>query len=147
MSATDSTLPPHDRAREVEGHRPLDRTPLRALRNREGQWAWVLHRLTGLGVLAFLCMHVVDTSLMLAGEEAYNHLIRSVYQQWWFQPAEIALGGALVYHALNGLRVILIDLWEPALHHDRILRRLVAASFLVIMVPLGAVMLWPFLPL
>jgi succinate dehydrogenase / fumarate reductase, cytochrome b subunit len=146
VSATDSTLPPHVLARAVEGHRPLDRTPLRALRNREGQWAWVLHRLTGLGVLAFLCMHVVDTSLMLAGEDAYNHLIKGVYQQWWFQPAEIALGGALVYHSLNGLRVVLIDMWEGALHHDHTLRRLVVASFLLIMVPLGAVMLWPFLP-
>jgi succinate dehydrogenase / fumarate reductase cytochrome b subunit len=118
-----------------------------ALRNREGQWSWILHRVTGLGVLGFLCMHVIDTSLMLAGEEAYNHLIRSVYQQWWFQPAEIALGGALVYHALNGLRIILIDLWEGALTHDHTLRRLVVASFLLIMVPLGAIMLWPFLPL
>ena len=91
-------------------------------------------------------MHVVDTSLMLAGEDAYNHLIKAVYQQAWFQPAEIALGGALVYHSLNGLRVILIDLWEPALQHDRILRRLVVVTFLVVMIPLGAIMIWPFLP-
>jgi succinate dehydrogenase / fumarate reductase, cytochrome b subunit len=91
-------------------------------------------------------MHVVDTSLMLAGEDAYNHLIKSVYQQWWFQPAEIALGGALVYHALNGFRIILIDLWEPALSRDHTLRRLVFWTFLAVMLPLGAVMLWPFLP-
>ena len=137
----------HVGARAIEGHRPLDRTPLRALRNREGQWAWALHRLSGLGVLAFLCMHIVDTSLMLAGEDAYNHLIRNVYQQAWFQPLEIALGGALVYHTLNGLRVIALDLWEPALRHDRLLRRLVAIALLAVMFPLGAIMLWPFLPL
>jgi len=129
-----------------EGHRPLDRTPLRVLRNREGHWAWVLHRLTGLGVLGFLCLHVLDTSMMLLGEDAYNHLIKSVYQQWWFQPAEVALGGALVYHALNGLRIIVLDLWEGGLRHDPLLRRLVVWSFLVMMIPLGGVMLWPFLP-
>ena len=139
-------VPAHVQARAIEGHRPVDRTPLRALRNREGQWAWVLHRLTGLGVLGFLCMHVVDTSLMLAGEDAYNHLIKSVYQQWWFQPAEVALGGALIYHALNGLLIILIDLWEPALTHDHTLRRTVLWTFLLVMFPLGAIMLWPFLP-
>lgn len=116
------------------------------LRNREGQWAWLLHRLTGLGVLCFLCLHVVDTSLMLQGEAAYNHLIRSVYQQWWFQPLELALGGALVYHALNGLRVIAVDLWEDAIRYDRTLRRAVVVGFLAIMVPLGLVMLWPFFP-
>jgi succinate dehydrogenase / fumarate reductase, cytochrome b subunit len=125
---------------------PLDRTPLRQIRNREGQWAWALHRLTGLGVLGFLCMHVIDTSLMLQGEGAYNHLIRAVYQQWWFQPMEVALGGALVFHALNGLRVIVLDFWESGIQHDRIMRRTVAAAFVLFMVPLGAVMLWPFLP-
>lgn len=122
----------------------LDRATLRRVRNREGQWAWALHRVTGLGVLAFLCMHIIDTSLMLAGEEAYNHLIKSVYQQWWFQPAEIALGGALVFHAFNGLRVIAIDLWEGAVQHDRLLRRIVAGAVVATMVPLTVVMLWPF---
>ncbi len=121
------------------------RERVRLLRNREGQWAWWLHRLTGLGVLAFLCLHIVDTSLMLAGEDAYNHLIRAVYQQWWFQPAEVALGGALIYHALNGLRVIAIDLWEDAIRHERLIRRAVFAGFIAIMVPLTVVMIWPFM--
>jgi succinate dehydrogenase / fumarate reductase cytochrome b subunit len=107
-------------------------------------WAWWLHRISGLGVLAFLCLHVVDTSLMLVGEDAYNHLIRSVYQQWWFQPAEVALGGALVYHALNGLRIILIDFWEDAIRHERLIRRGLLALFVVTMVSLAVVMLWPF---
>jgi succinate dehydrogenase / fumarate reductase cytochrome b subunit len=123
----------------------LDRAPLRRLRNREGQWAWALHRLTGLGVLGFLCLHIVDTALLLAGEEAYNHLIRTVYQQWWFQPAEIALGAALVFHTLNGLRVIALDLWEGGVRHDGTLRRAVLVAFLVVMIPLGMVMLWPFM--
>jgi succinate dehydrogenase / fumarate reductase, cytochrome b subunit len=121
-------------------------TRTRALRNREGQWAWWLHRLTGLGVLAFLCLHIVDTSLLLRGEDAYNHLIKTVYQQWWFQPAEIALGGALVFHMLNGLRIIVLDFSENAIRHDRLLRRGVAAAFVVVMVPLSAIMLWHFLP-
>jgi succinate dehydrogenase / fumarate reductase, cytochrome b subunit len=118
---------------------------VRAYRGREGQWAWALHRLTGLGVLGFLCLHVLDTSLLLAGEGAYNHLIRSVYQQWWFQPLEIALGGALLYHALNGLRVILLDFWEEGIRHERHLRRAVLILFVLLMVPLTAAMLWPFL--
>jgi succinate dehydrogenase / fumarate reductase cytochrome b subunit len=115
------------------------------IRGREGQWAWLLHRVTGLGVLLFLCLHVVDTSLLLAGEGAYNHLIERVYQAWWFQPMEIALGAALLYHALNGVRVILLDFWEDAIRHERRLRTAVAIAFVVIMVPLAAAMLWPFL--
>lgn len=118
---------------------------LRRLRNREGYLAWVLHRVTGLGVLGFLCLHIVDTSLMLQGPAAYNQLVKNVYQQWWFQPLEVALGAALIYHTLNGLRVILLDLWSGAITHDRTLRRIVAWSFLAIMVPLAAVMVWPFI--
>jgi succinate dehydrogenase / fumarate reductase cytochrome b subunit len=118
---------------------------VRVIRGREGQWAWLLHRVTGLGVLAFLCLHVVDTSLLLRGEAAYNHLIKSVYQAWWFQPAEIALGGALLFHALNGLRIILIDFWEEGVRYEPYLRYGVLALFALAMVPLAMVMLWPFL--
>ena len=117
---------------------------MRLYRGREGQWLWALHRITGLGVLLFLCLHVVDTSLLLAGEAAYNHLIRSVYQQWWFQPMEVALGGALVFHALNGLRIVLLDFWEDGIRWERQLRTGMLALFVLTVVPLAAVMLWPF---
>jgi succinate dehydrogenase / fumarate reductase cytochrome b subunit len=114
------------------------------VRGREGQWAWWLHRITGLGVLLFLCMHIVDTSMLLLGEDAYNHLIKTVYQAWWFQPMEIALGGALVYHTLNGLRIILIDFWEDGIRYDQQIRRGLLGVYVVSMVALAVVMLWPF---
>lgn len=114
------------------------------VRGREGLWAWILHRITGLGVLLFLFLHIVDTSLLLAGPAAYNHLIKTVYQAWWFQPMEIALGAALLYHTLNGLRVILLDFWEQGITRDRLLRRLVVGTFVVVLVPMAVVMLWPF---
>jgi succinate dehydrogenase / fumarate reductase, cytochrome b subunit len=117
---------------------------VRDYRSREGQWAWALHRVSGLGVLAFLCLHIVDTSLLLAGEAAYNHLIRAVYQQWWFQPLEIALGAALLFHALNGLRVILIDFWERGVRYEHRLWRVTLVLFVLLTVPLAAAMLAPF---
>ncbi|HEX2034299.1 MAG TPA: succinate dehydrogenase, cytochrome b556 subunit [Chloroflexota bacterium] len=117
---------------------------MRVYRGREGQWAWILHRISGLGVLLFLCLHVVDTSLLLAGEEAYNHLIRALYRQWWFQPLEVALGAALVYHALNGVRLTLIDFWDGGVRYERQLRRATAGLFVLVMLPLAAAMLWPF---
>lgn len=117
---------------------------MRVYRGREGQWAWLLHRVSGLGVLAFLCLHIVDTSLLLAGEGAYNHLIRSVYQQWWFQPMEIALGAALLFHALNGVRVILIDFWDRGVRYERRLWQATLVLFVLLTVPLAAAMLAPF---
>jgi succinate dehydrogenase / fumarate reductase cytochrome b subunit len=117
---------------------------VRVYRGREGQWAWALHRVGGLGVLAFLCLHLVDTGLLLAGEAAYNHLIRAVYQQWWFQPLEIALGTALLFHALNGLRVILIDFWDREVRYERRLWRAILVLFDLLTVPLAAARLAPF---
>ena len=40
-----------------------------------GQWSWVLHRLTGIGVLLFLFFHILDTALILVGPELYNRII------------------------------------------------------------------------
>ena len=75
-----------------------------------GQWSWALHRITGVGVLAFLFGHVVDTFMVGFGPELYNET-NSLYQQWWFKPFEVVLVGATLYHALNGLRVIIFDFW------------------------------------
>ena len=75
-----------------------------------GQWSWVAHRVTGVGVVAFLFAHIVDTFAVGFGPELYNETI-SLYKQWWFKPFEVALVGATLFHALNGLRIILFDFW------------------------------------
>jgi len=75
-----------------------------------GQWSWAAHRITGLGVLAFLFGHIIDTFGAGIGPEFYNETIE-LYKQWWFKPFEILLIGAVLYHALNGLRIILFDFW------------------------------------
>jgi succinate dehydrogenase / fumarate reductase, cytochrome b subunit len=78
-----------------------------------GQWSWAAHRITGVGVIAFLFGHIIDTFGVGFGPDLYNDTIR-LYQQWWFKPFEVLLIGAVLYHALNGLRIILFDFW-PAL--------------------------------
>lgn len=75
-----------------------------------GQWSWALHRVTGILVFAFLVGHVVDTFAVGFGPELYDETIE-LYKQWWFKPMEVALVAAVLYHALNGVRVILFDFW------------------------------------
>ena len=75
-----------------------------------GQWSWAAHRVTGVGVIAFLFGHIVDTFAVGFGPELYNETI-SLYQQWWFKPFEVLLIGATLFHALNGMRIILFDFW------------------------------------
>ncbi len=73
-----------------------------------GQWSWVLHRVTGLGVLFFLILHVVDTSWAVFYPELYEEAIAS-YQSPLFTLGEFALVAAVVYHAFNGLRIAIFD--------------------------------------
>jgi succinate dehydrogenase / fumarate reductase, cytochrome b subunit len=75
-----------------------------------GQWSWAAHRITGVLVMAFLIGHIVDTFGVGFGPKLYDETI-SLYQQWWFKPFEVALVAAVVYHAFNGLRIILFDFW------------------------------------
>ncbi len=75
-----------------------------------GQWSWAAHRITGVGVAAFLFGHIVDTFAIGFGPELYDETI-ALYKQWWFMPFEVMLVGAVLYHALNGLRIILFDFW------------------------------------
>src|SRR5918997_4075768 len=75
-----------------------------------GQWSWAANRISGVLVLAFLFGHIVDTFAVGFGPELYDETI-SLYKQWWFKPFEVALIAATLFHALNGMRIILFDFW------------------------------------
>ena len=73
-----------------------------------GQYAWVFHRATGIGILFFLLIHIFDIMLVALGRDVYDHSVE-FYGRGELIPMEIALVGAVVYHTLNGLRVVAID--------------------------------------
>lgn len=77
-------------------------------RGSVGQWSWVLHRLTGLGVVFFLVIHVIDTSWAVFFPGLYEKAI-AIYQTPLFTLGEFALVFAVVYHAFNGLRIAIFD--------------------------------------
>ena len=82
-------------------------------KKRVGMWAWMLHRLTGVGLVAYLMIHVWGLKA-ITDPAAYNALIAS-YHAPIFKAAEFGLLIAVVYHALNGVRIVLIDFmgWSP----------------------------------
>lgn len=77
-------------------------------RGREGHWAFILHRVSGLAIVLFLAIHVVDTSWVAYAPGAYTEAI-SLYGSLPFLLSEYALFAAIVYHAINGLNIILKD--------------------------------------
>ena len=87
-------------------------------RGREGMWSWVLHRITGVAIFFFLLVHILDTALIRVSPEAYNAVI-GTYKNPIMGLGEVALVGAIAYHAFNGLRIIAVDLWPWATRHQR----------------------------
>ena len=81
-------------------------------RGREGQWAYWLHRITGLGTLLFLAVHILDTSTVYFFPSLYEHAI-DLYRSTLFMLGEIVLVFCVLYHGVNGLRVAVFDL-KPA---------------------------------
>src|SRR5215207_399004 len=89
--------------------RALPNAPAGTLyRGREGMWSWVAHRITGVGIFFFLFAHVLDTALVRVSPEAYNEVI-GTYKNPIVGLMEVGLVGAILFHAFNGIRLILVD--------------------------------------
>ena len=89
-------------------------------RGREGMWSWVLHRITGVAIFFFLLVHVLDTALIRVSPEAYDAVI-GTYKTPLMGIGEAGLVAAIVFHAYNGLRIILVDFWSWATRHQKTL--------------------------
>lgn len=113
---------------------------LRLYRGREGMISWALHRITGLGVLLFLFIHIADIYIIRYGAEAFNDLL-FIYNALPFRLLEIGLVGAVYFHALNGIRVMLIDFWDAAALRQRELFWGVVILFFVLFIPTSILML------
>ncbi|MFC5848134.1 succinate dehydrogenase, cytochrome b556 subunit [Deinococcus petrolearius] len=78
-------------------------------KGREGQWAFLLHRLSGLAILLYLMLHVLSIGSFLFGERAYM-VIHERYDLWIFRVGLLGVVAAVVYHSFNGLRIIVMDM-------------------------------------
>ena len=105
-----------------------------------GQWSWALHRLTGVGVLLFLIIHILDTSLILLGPELYNKVI-AIYRMPLFGLSEIALFAAVLYHSLNGIRIVVIDFWPASTRWHKQMFAAVGVVFFLVFLPVAWIML------
>lgn len=123
--------------------RRLGRSPdERAEVNR---WAFYLHRLTGMAILGFLCLHILDVSTYAISRSTYDEL-HELYGSALMRVFECGLLFAILFHTLNGLRILAIDIGDLALVTARRLLvpvvgltlALGAAGTVVIMAPLFA---------
>ena len=104
-----------------------------------GQWSWLAHRISGLGILFFLIIHVWDT--------ANAHFMPGLYQwsiEFFKFPlialGEIALMAAVLYHAFNGIRITILDFKPDLWQHQRTSAMIVWVLFAVVFIPIAILM-------
>jgi succinate dehydrogenase cytochrome b subunit len=111
-------------------------------RGGPGMIAWALHRLAGVGVIAFLSLHIFDIFLVGLGPQLFNDLL-FLYRHPLFRAMEILLLFGLLYHALNGLRIILLDLFPASARFQTQLWYVQMVIFLIAFIPLATLMAVP----
>jgi len=111
-------------------------------RGGEGMVAWAFHRISGIAVWAFVLLHVIDIYLVGGNPEAYNELL-AIYASPAGRVMETLLGAALFYHALNGMRIVVMDFWPALTAYHRTLWRIVWVLFFAIGIPGAYIILKP----
>lgn len=84
-------------------------------RVKTGFAAWLLMRISGVGLTLYLALHVWVLSHLSRGPGAFDALIRGL-ESPLLLPLEAGLAAAIIFHALNGLRLLLVDFCEGSLY-------------------------------
>jgi succinate dehydrogenase / fumarate reductase cytochrome b subunit len=112
-------------------------------RGGEGMLAWAFHRISGIAIWAFLVLHVVDIFLVGAAPDTYDTLL-AIYAHPVGIVLEWLLGAAVLYHALNGLRIVIIDFWPALTRYHRELWYASWVLFFLIGIPVTVVIFGQF---
>jgi succinate dehydrogenase / fumarate reductase cytochrome b subunit len=73
---------------------------------------YILHRIGGLGMVTFVGLHVLAS--FVGGRVGSS--INLIYENWVFQ---IFIFFCVLFHIINGLRIIILDLWPKLIEHQR----------------------------
>jgi succinate dehydrogenase / fumarate reductase cytochrome b subunit len=100
----------------------MDSNSPKAYPNRLGLKGWVYagrysferylylgHRVSGLGLIAYMVLHIVETANRMRGEEAWAGLM-ALFASPPFRVIEYLLFAMAVFHAMNGTRLLLVEL-------------------------------------
>lgn len=113
-------------------------------KGKSGQWAFVGHRVSGVLVFLFLLLHIVDVSLINADPVLYDE-VHELYGNVLLRVFEVGLLFALLFHSLNGVRIVLVDFFPGMVRNERKLFTAVLAVTVLVGVPCGYVILEPFI--
>lgn len=103
-----------------------------------GSWAWILHRITGIALIAYLFLHVYSLSPLTQGEAAFNAKMQQ-FATPLYMLIEWFLFAFVLFHSLNGIRIVMVDWAEGARYHKQ-LYRLSWILGILLFLAMGAIM-------
>lgn len=108
-----------------------------------GYVAWLLNRVTGIAISLYLIMHIWVIHNLVQGREQYSRVMDFLNSPvfWFF---EMVLIAAVLYHMMNGIRLVLVDFGQGAFYHKKafwVLMAIAAGFFVIIIWALAQVFL------
>jgi succinate dehydrogenase / fumarate reductase cytochrome b subunit len=92
-----------------------------ALRYRGG-WpyvSWLLHRISGIGIVFFVGMHVVAAFFLYAVQGVAGEIANALTGFYESTPMQVFILFAVLYHAMHGLRLVILDMFPRLWEHNR----------------------------
>ena len=84
-----------------------------------GMWAWVFHKFTGWVLIGYLFTHIAVLSTSLQGAETFNNTLQGLEELGLVRLLEVGLLAVAVFHILNGIRLLFVDLGVGLESQDR----------------------------
>jgi succinate dehydrogenase / fumarate reductase cytochrome b subunit len=84
-----------------------------------GMWAWIFHKFTGWVLVGYLFTHIAVLSTATGGAELYTGTIQGLEELLVVRFLEVGLLAVAVFHILNGIRLLMVDLGVGLERQDR----------------------------
>ena len=106
--------------------------------------AFYAHRIAGLAIFGFLALHVVDVGLVAISPALYDE-VHTLYGTPLLRVFEVGLLAGILFHAFDGLRLILLDVTDLGMRASERLLWAAVVLTIVLTVPAAAIILAPVL--
>ena len=102
-----------------------------------GTLAYILHRLTGLALTGYILIHIYLMS-GLHDKTAWAHKME-IFHHPVLLALELCLFSVVIFHALNGIRIFIVDFFDGARYHKQLITAVLVLSVLLFCA-MGAIM-------
>lgn len=90
-------------------------------RKETGSKAWILHRISGIALIGYLFLHIYSLSPLSQGRAAFDAKMQS-FSTPIFMFLEWVLFAFVLFHSLNGIRIVLVDWADGARYHRQLFK-------------------------